>query len=97
MDELIAVTDVRHVRDFALWLRFSDRAAGEVDLAGHLHGRVFEPLADPRFFSQVRVDPNCRPSRGQTGPTWRLSSFTNCGVPAQPHNESELLNGIVTH
>lgn len=57
MEELIAVTDVRHVRDFVLWLRFNDGAAGEVDLAGHLHGRVFEPLADPRFFAQVRVDP----------------------------------------
>ena len=41
MDELIAVTDVRHVRDFP----------------EHLNGRVFEPLADPRFFAQVRVDP----------------------------------------
>lgn len=56
MDELIAITDVRHVRDFVLWLRFSDGAAGDVDLAGHLHGSVFEPVQDIRFFAQVRVD-----------------------------------------
>lgn len=57
MDELIAVTEVRHVRDHVLWLRFSDGNAGEVDLAGRLHGRVFEPLADVHYFAQVRVDP----------------------------------------
>lgn len=57
MDDLIAVVDVRHVRDHVLWLRFSDGESGEVDLAGELHGEVFEPLRDIAFFAQVRVDP----------------------------------------
>lgn len=40
------------------WLRltFSDGSARDVDLTGELHGPVFEPLADPAYFAQVRVD-----------------------------------------
>jgi hypothetical protein len=56
MDELIGVTEVRHVRGHVLWLRFSDGTAGEVDLASELRGEVFEPLADVSFFAQVRLD-----------------------------------------
>ena len=28
----------------------------DVDLTGELHGPIFEPLVDPDFFAQVRVD-----------------------------------------
>jgi hypothetical protein len=34
----------------------SDGTSREVDLMGDLHGQIFEPLADPAFFAQVRVD-----------------------------------------
>lgn len=37
-------------------LGFSDGSSRDVDLTGDLHGPVFEPLADPDFFAQVRVD-----------------------------------------
>ena len=57
MAELIAVTSVRHVRDHVLWLRFSDGAEGEVDLASELSGEVFAPLADVSYFARVAVDP----------------------------------------
>lgn len=57
MEELIAVVEARHVRDRLLWLRFSDGLSGEVDLAGRLRRRVFEPLADVAFFARVRIDP----------------------------------------
>jgi hypothetical protein len=44
--------------DHRLHLQFEDGVEGEVDLAPHLsfHG-VFEPLRDPAYFAQVRVDP----------------------------------------
>ena len=57
MEELLSVIEVRHVRDYVLWLRFSDGLVGEVDLRGRLRARVFEPLAEIAQFSQVRVDP----------------------------------------
>jgi len=57
MDELISVKDARHVREYVLWLRFSDGTAGEVDLAGELRGEIFAPLKAEAFFAEVRVDP----------------------------------------
>ena len=51
------VLEVRHVRDYTLWLCFQDGACGEVDLRASLRGTVFEPLRDVEYFKQVRVDP----------------------------------------
>ncbi len=43
---------------YRLHLRFEDGVDGVVDLAPHLSFRgVFEPLRDPAYFAQVRVDP----------------------------------------
>jgi len=44
---------------FVVWLRFRDGTTGEVDLRDALRGPVFEPLRDPEFFKQFRVDPEC--------------------------------------
>ena len=57
---MLHILSARGVRDHVLWLRFSDGAEGEVDLATELDGPVFEPLRDPRFFAQVQVDPEIR-------------------------------------
>ena len=43
--------------DYRLHLRFEDGVEGVVDLARQLSFRgVFEPLRDPAYFAQVRVD-----------------------------------------
>lgn len=55
---MIRVTDARLVSDFVLWVRFNDGSEGEVDLSNELDGPVFEPLKDPEFFAQFRVDPD---------------------------------------
>ena len=48
--------------DYRLHLRFEDGAEGVVDLGLHLSFRgVFEPLKDPAYFAQVRVDPELGP------------------------------------
>ena len=57
MESLIRLLEARHVRDYVLWLRFSDGLAGEVDLSGELDGPVFEPLRDPAIFRQIRLHP----------------------------------------
>ena len=44
--------------DYRLYLRFEDGAEGVVDLAAVISFRgVFEPLRDPDYFAEVRVDP----------------------------------------
>jgi hypothetical protein len=54
---MFRVTEARYVRDYVVWVRFSDGVEGEVDLANELDGPVFEPLRDPLFFRLVRLDP----------------------------------------
>jgi hypothetical protein len=51
------VVDAAYVKNYTLRLRFSDGTEGEVDLAGELHGEVFEPLRDVAYFGRFRVHP----------------------------------------
>jgi hypothetical protein len=44
------VLEARYVRDYVVWVRFSDGAAGEVDLSAELVGPVFGPLRDVEQF-----------------------------------------------
>jgi hypothetical protein len=50
--------EVRWVRDFVLWVRFSDGSEGGVDLSGELDGPVFEPLRDSAYFRLFVLSPD---------------------------------------
>jgi len=52
---IVRVTAVRYVHDHVLWLEFSDGLAGELDLADHIFGRVFEPLRARDAFARVSL------------------------------------------
>ena len=49
------VLEARYVRDYAVWLRFSDGTAGEADLEEELEGPVFGPLRDTERFKRFSV------------------------------------------
>ena len=52
------IVAAKAVGDYRLHLCFEDGMEGVVDLAPVLSFRgVFEPLRDPAYFAQVRVDP----------------------------------------
>ena len=51
------LVDARYVRDFFVWIRFSDGAEGEVDLLPELSGPVFEPLRDVAAFKRFQLHP----------------------------------------
>jgi hypothetical protein len=51
------VKEAKYLHDYVIWVRFSDGAEGEVDLAGELEGEVFGPLRDLKEFKSFRVDP----------------------------------------
>jgi len=52
------VVAARALGDYRLHLRFEDGVEGVVNLAPDLSFQgVFEPLLDPAYFAQVRVDP----------------------------------------
>lgn len=52
---LLHVVEARYVRDYTVWLRFSDGACGEVDLSEELDGPVFGPLRDPEAFRRFQI------------------------------------------
>jgi hypothetical protein len=51
------LVEARYVRDFVIWVRFSDGTEGEVDLAEELAGPIFEPLRDPAYFRSFTLSP----------------------------------------
>jgi hypothetical protein len=50
------VKQATHLKGYVLRIEFTDGVSKDVDLQGELYGEVFEPLRDPHFFEQVRVD-----------------------------------------
>ena len=52
------LVEARYVRDFVIWVRFSDGHEGEVDRAGELDGPIFEPLHDPAYFGSFVLSPD---------------------------------------
>jgi hypothetical protein len=54
---LARVTAVEPLNGSRLRLTFTDGLTREVDLSGDLWGPMAEPLQDPDYFRQVRVDP----------------------------------------
>jgi len=54
---MVRLVEARYVRDYVIWLRFSDGLAGEVDLRDELDGPVFEPLRQPAVFQRVCLHP----------------------------------------
>jgi hypothetical protein len=50
------ITRVEPLNGFRLRLAFTDGVIREVDLSDDLWGKLAEPLQDPDYFRQVRVD-----------------------------------------
>ena len=51
------VIDARHVRQYTIWIKFTDGSEGEVDLKDELWGPMFEPLRDLDRFRSFFVHP----------------------------------------
>jgi hypothetical protein len=50
------VANAKYVKDYTLYLRFSDGSDGEVDLEHELDGEIFEPLKDISYFKNFVVN-----------------------------------------
>ena len=50
------VIDAKYIKNFTLYLRFSDGSDGEVDFEQELDGEIFELLRDIPFFRNFTVN-----------------------------------------
>jgi Protein of unknown function (DUF2442) len=57
MQNLPAIVGVAVLGDYRLRLLFDDGMVGDVDFTSRQWTGVLEPLRDPAYFAQVRVDP----------------------------------------
>lgn len=84
---MLHVCGVEYRGGHRLWLQLSDGSEGEIDLAAHLNGTVFEPLRDPQVFSAARLDPEVRtvawPNGADFAPEF-LKDLLMSGVAATP-------------
>ncbi|HEY6233298.1 MAG TPA: DUF2442 domain-containing protein [Pyrinomonadaceae bacterium] len=55
---MIKIVGAEYLRDYVLWLKFSDGVEGELDLKDELHGEIFEPLKDKEYFQQFVLKPD---------------------------------------
>ena len=56
---MIWVTDAKILPDFCLWVRFSDKSEGEVDLKSFIASDsrpIVVALRDPTAFAEIRVE-----------------------------------------
>lgn len=60
MKAMLRVTDVQPIDDRHLRLTFNDGVVRDVDCSFLFHGTLGEPLRDPGYFRQVRVDEEAR-------------------------------------
>ena len=54
------LVEAKYLRDYILWVRFSDGSEGEVDLVNELYGEVFEPLKDLKLFQSFEIHPELK-------------------------------------
>jgi uncharacterized protein DUF2442 len=57
---MLRVTSVQPLASYRLRVAFNDGVERDVDCAFLLHGPLGEPLRDPEYFRQVRVDDEAR-------------------------------------
>jgi hypothetical protein len=59
-DMMLRVTSVQPLGDRRLRVAFNDGIERDIDCAFLLHGTLGEPLRDPEYFRQVRIDDEAR-------------------------------------
>jgi hypothetical protein len=60
MEAMLRVTDVEPIDDRQLRVTFNDGVVRNVDCSFLFHGTLGEPLKDPDYFRQARVDEAAR-------------------------------------
>ena len=54
--KFLHIDQARHLNDFEIWVSFNDGTEGSVDLKDDLEGSIFEPLKDPNYFKEFKLE-----------------------------------------
>ena len=54
--KFLHINKARHINDFEIWVSFNDGTEGSVDLKDDLEGSIFEPLKDPNYFKEFKLE-----------------------------------------
>jgi uncharacterized protein DUF2442 len=65
--EIHSIKAAKVIGQHSLQLTFEDGFQRDVDLSPVLHGRRFGPLRDPKYFAQVRINPDLETIEWPTG------------------------------
>ena len=53
---MTTIKEARYVKDYEVWIRFSDGVEGQIDLGSELGGQIFRPLKKIEYFKQFKLD-----------------------------------------
>ena len=53
---MTTVKEARYLKDYVIWIRFSDGVEGQIDLSSELEGEIFKPLKNLEYFRQFKLD-----------------------------------------
>jgi Protein of unknown function (DUF2442) len=90
MDKLVPPIGVEVIGDHQLRVTFKDGLVGDIDFTGRHWRGVSEPLADPNFFAQARVDPEIRTVTWPNGYDMAPEALYERACEHQVHSSSRI-------
>jgi hypothetical protein len=53
---MTTIKEARYIKNYVVWVRFSDGIEGQIDLSSELSGEIFKPLKKIEYFKQFKLD-----------------------------------------
>ena len=90
MDRLVPPIGVEDIGDHRLRVSFKDGLVGDIDFTGRHWRGVSEPLTDPAFFAQARIDPEIRTVAWPNGYDMAPETFYERAVEHQVNGSARI-------
>ena len=75
----VHIVSAEYLMDHRVHVEFNDGTRAEIDLSDSLDGPIFEPLQDPNYFKNFRIEGHtlCWPNGADFAPEYLLSLATS--------------------
>ncbi|MDA7704936.1 DUF2442 domain-containing protein [Rickettsiales bacterium] len=51
-----SVKEAKYIKDYQIWLKFSDGKNGNINLCNYLDGEIFKPLKNKIYFKKFNIE-----------------------------------------